>query len=323
MTYMDQFVNRRSTNTEQQQKRDLSWPEPPKALEFAVVDNHAHLDFADGDPKLGVKDHLLKAIKVGVKGIITIGCDLKAARWTHQLVTSAAKGNSEEEKLINKYLRAGVSIHPNEAVRHAVYQSDLNGAALPDLDTAISEISQLLKAEPMVTIGETGLDWFRTSRKKAEHRQAQISSFEKHIELAHQLDMPMQIHDREAHQDVLDVLDRVKTPQRTVFHCFSGDAQFAKEALARGAWLSFAGTLTFKNAAYLREALAVTPLDRILVETDAPYLTPHPYRGRPNSSYLIPYTLEVIAKTKGVSLEQVSQQIAKNTYEVYGFSPVG
>ena len=148
----------------------------------------------------------------------------------------------------------------------------------------------------MRAVGETGLDYYRTGE---DGRAAQHESFRAHIELAKALDKTLVIHDRDAHEDVVRLLDEVGAPDRWVMHCFSGDADFARACLDRGAYLSFAGTVTFKNAEPLREALRVAPLDRILVETDAPYLTPMPHRGRTNASYLVPLTVRSMAATRG------------------------
>jgi TatD DNase family protein len=164
-------------------------------------------------------------------------------------------------------------------------------------------------------VGETGLDHFRTG---AEGHASQERAFRRHIELAHRLDKTLVIHDRDAHAEVLRVLDDVGPPARWVMHCFSGDAAFAEQCLERGAYLSFAGTVTFKNADPLREALRIAPVDRILVETDAPYLTPVPFRGRPNASYLVPLTMRAMAQTRGVDLTELCRAVEANTDRAFG-----
>jgi TatD DNase family protein len=164
-------------------------------------------------------------------------------------------------------------------------------------------------------VGETGLDYFRTG---PEGRSAQHESFRAHIELARSLDKTLVIHDRDAHEDVVRLIDEVGAPDRWVMHCFSGDAAFARECLDRGAYLSFAGTVTFKNAEPLREALRVAPLDRILVETDAPFLTPMPHRGRTNASFLVPHTVRSMAETRGMDLTELCRAIATNTDAAFG-----
>ncbi len=167
----------------------------------------------------------------------------------------------------------------------------------------------------MRAIGETGLDFFRTDESG---RAAQFRSFEAHIAMAKRHDLAMQIHDRDAHAEVIDTLLRVGAPERTVFHCFSGDAEMATLCADHGWYLSFAGTVTFRNAANLREALSVIPRDRILVETDAPFLTPTPFRGRPNSPYLIPITLRAMAEHLETDVTALAAHVTANTERVYG-----
>ena len=164
-------------------------------------------------------------------------------------------------------------------------------------------------------MGETGLDYFRTGEGG---RDAQHVSFREHVAIAKRHDKTLVIHDRDAHADVLALLDAEGVPDRTVMHCFSGDADFARECLDRGAYLSFAGTVTFKNAENLRDALRVTPLDRILVETDAPFLTPSPHRGRPNASFLVPLTVRFMAGIAGVSVDDMCRAIDSNTDRAFG-----
>ncbi|MGZ8719564.1 MAG: TatD family hydrolase, partial [Aeromicrobium sp.] len=202
---------------------------------------------------------------------------------------------------------AAVAIHPNEAPRL--------GDGLAD---ALAEIERLASSGPRVrAVGETGLDYYRTGE---DGRAAQHESFHEHIRIAKRHDKTLVIHDRDAHDDILGVLDDEGMPERTVMHCFSGDSDFAQECLARGAWLSYAGTVTFKNAGNLREALQVTPRDRILVETDAPFLTPMPYRGSPNASYLIPHTLRFMADFLGISAESLCRDVDANTDRAFGGS---
>jgi len=274
-----------------------SRPPLPEPLPHPVVDSHCHLDIADGPDGawLPPEEALARAASVGVPRIVQIGCDLPGARWA---VTAAERYDA---------IVAAVALHPNEAPL-------LAGAG--QLDVALEEIEALAGSHDLVrAVGETGLDYFRTGK---EGREAQHESFRRHIELAKRLDKTLVIHDRDAHSDVIRLLDEQGAPERVVMHCFSGDAAFARECLDRGAWLSFAGTVTFKNAALLREALLVAPLNRILVETDAPYLTPAPYRGRPNASYLIPLTLRGMAETRGDDLETLCAAVRKNTESAFG-----
>jgi len=159
------------------------------------------------------------------------------------------------------------------------------------------------------------LDYFRTG---PEGRAVQQESFRRHIALAKELDLTLQIHDRDAHDDVLRVLEEEGAPRRTVFHCFSGDVEMARRAVDAGYFLSFAGTVTFKNAAGLRDALAVTPLDRLQVETDAPYLTPTPHRGRPNASYLVPHTVRAMAQVLAVDVPTLCRALDATAEDLYG-----
>jgi TatD DNase family protein len=202
---------------------------------------------------------------------------------------------------------AGVALHPNEAPRLA---------AAGSLEAGLAEIDRLAGSSPRVrAVGETGLDYYRTGE---DGRHAQHESFRAHIAMAKRHDKTLVIHDRDAHRDVLKVTDAEGAPSRVVMHCFSGDASFARECVERGFWLSFAGTVTFKNAQGLRQALAVTPADRLLVETDAPYLTPMPFRGRPNASYLVPLTVRAMAQVRGCEVAELCRQIEANTDAAFG-----
>ena len=293
------YIRQRDNTSEHGQSRDLSYPPLPEPLPVAVYDNHAHLEIADGDLSSGsgpmdYREHLERAAGVGIKGVIQVGGDLETSRWSAEVAASEPR------------LLAAVAIHPNEAP---------NYEAAGTLDAAIAEIDELASRPRVRAIGETGLDFFRTGEGG---RASQFKSFEAHIAIAKKRDLAMQIHDRDAHDEVIATLLRVGAPERTVFHCFSGDAAMAKVCADNGWYLSFAGTVTFKNAAHLREALAVTPHDRILVETDAPFLTPMPFRGRPNSPYLIPYTLRAMAEYLEADLAELATQIASNTERVYG-----
>lgn len=278
-------------------KRAGERPEPPEPLPHPVVDNHCHLDIAahdgPGEP-VPVAEALERAAAVGVPRIVQVGCDLPSARWAVATAT-------EFDAIV-----AAVALHPNEAPKLE---------AEGHLDEALAEIADLATAASVRAIGETGLDSFRTG---PEGSAAQVRSFRRHIELAHEHDLTLVIHDRETHAEVLAVIDEVGAPERWVMHCFSGDAEFAAECVSRGAYLSFAGTVTFKNAEPLREALRQTPLDRILVETDAPFLTPEPWRGRPNGSYLIPTTVRMMAETRGTELLELCRAIDQNTDRAFG-----
>ncbi|KQV75636.1 AraC family transcriptional regulator [Aeromicrobium sp. Root344] len=276
------------------------WPEAPEPLPSPVVDNHCHLDHrayakgVEGGLLIPVDEALDRAAAVGVTRIVQVGCDLEGSRWAVQ--TAAAYDS----------VVAAVALHPNEAPKHAEQG---------DLDDALAEINALAQSPHVRAVGETGLDYFRTGEGG---REAQHVSFREHIRMAKRHDKTLVIHDRDAHDDVLAVLDDEGAPERTVMHCFSGDAAFARECLDRGAYLSFAGTVTFKNAENLREALRITPEDRILVETDAPFLTPTPHRGSPNASFLIPLTVRFMAGIAGKTVEEMCRSIDANTVSAFG-----
>jgi TatD DNase family protein len=292
----DAPTRERAAGNESGGSRDRARPPLPEPLPHPVVDNHCHLDIADGPDGswLATDEALGLAAEVGVPRIVQIGCDLPGARWA---VQAAERYPS---------LVAGVALHPNEAPRLAV-----DGA----LDGALAEIERLATHDRVRAVGETGLDYFRTGE---DGRAAQHESFRRHIDLAKRLGKTLVIHDRDAHDDVLRLLDEEGVPERVVMHCFSGDADFARACLDRGAWLSFAGTVTFKNAEPLREALRIAPRDRVLVETDAPYLTPTPYRGRPNASYLVPHTVRAMAETLAADLRGLCEALEANTDAAFG-----
>jgi TatD DNase family protein len=296
MTASDGPMRRRAEDDEHGRRRDRERPPAPEPLPHPVVDNHCHLDISDGD-WLETGEAIARASEVGVRRIVQIGCDLPGAAWA---VAAAA----EHDALV-----AGVALHPNEAPR-----LEADGR----LSEALAEIERLAGGHDKVrAVGETGLDFFRTG---PEGRDAQVTSFARHIDVAKRLDKTLVIHDRDAHDAVLDVLDAEGAPDRWVMHCFSGNPRFARACLDRGAYLSFAGTVTFKNAQPLRDALVVAPRDRILVETDAPFLTPTPYRGRPNASYLVPVTMRAMAEVRGADLAALCEAVDTNTEVAFGGS---
>lgn len=291
------------SNSEMIRKRDagegrnLEHPPLPQPLPFEVYDNHTHLEFEDGIETLLPEESLAKALQVGVRGVIQVGTDLATSRWGVELAKT------------NPAVKAAIALHPNEAPRLA---------AKGDLEAHLEAISALAASPEVCAIGETGLDFFRTGE---EGRDSQYLSFEAHISIAKENNLALQIHDRDAHAEVLEVLDRVGAPERTVLHCFSGDLEFAQQCIERGFYLSFAGTVTFKNALGLREALGSAPLAQILVETDAPFLTPEPFRGRPNAPYLMPHTVRAMAAFLQADLDALCRQLASNTEAVYGSWP--
>jgi TatD DNase family protein len=262
-------------------------PPAPEPLRVAATDSHTHLDMQQGS----VPDAIERAAAVGVTRLVQVGVDIPSSQW-------AARVAAEHEPVW-----ATVALHPNTAPR------------LDDLAAAMAEIDVLAALPQVRGVGETGLDYFRTGPDGIE---AQQRSFRWHIEVAKRHGKALVIHDREAHADVLRILEDEGPPPRVVFHCFSGDERMAKVCAERGYLMSFAGNVTFAKAQNLRDAVAAAPLDLLLVETDAPFLTPMPYRGRPNAPYLIPLTLRAMAQVKGVDEDTMAAATAANAERVFG-----
>ncbi len=263
-------------------------PPPPEPLPVAVWDSHCHLDIM-GTP---VEEVLAAGRTVGVERVVTIGIDLASSRFAAEVAAA------------HPDVLAAVALHPNEAGA---------GAATPE---ALDEIARLAALPQVVAVGETGLDHYRTEGD--EGRRAQEESFRRHIAIAKETNCALVIHDRDAHDDVLRVLAEEAAPERTVFHCFSGDAAMARVCADRGYVMSFAGNVTFKNADGLREAAAVAPRDLLLVETDAPFLTPMPHRGAPNAPYLVPLTLRALAQVRGEDVAVLAGAVAETSRRVFG-----
>lgn len=275
------------------------FPPAPEPLPVPVMDNHTHLDFGTpqegrGTYRVAIADALDAAAAVGVQGAVQVGCDLESSRFTVQAVDADPR------------LLGAVALHPNDAPGYA---------ARGELESALAEIEQLARHPRIRAIGETGLDFFRTT---GEQLADQRYSFRRHIDIAKRLGLTLQIHDRDAHDDVVQVLREEGAPERVVFHCFSGDEALARTCNNEGWFMSFAGTLTFRNAANLHAAVAVADPHLLLVETDAPFLTPHPFRGRPNASYLVPYTVRSMASRTGLDLAELCGYISENTIRAYG-----
>ncbi|MER7662578.1 MULTISPECIES: TatD family hydrolase [unclassified Streptomyces] len=282
-------------------------PPLPDPLRVPVADSHTHLDMQEGT----VEEALARAAAVGVTAVVQVGCDIKGSRWAAQ---TAADHDA---------VHAAVALHPNEAPRIVFGDPDgwsrqgaREGGGERALDDALGEIDALAALPQVRAVGETGLDYYRTG---PDGIAAQERSFRAHIEIAKRHDKALVIHDREAHADVLRILDEEGAPARTVFHCYSGDAEMAEICAAAGYYMSFAGNVTFKNAQPLRDALAAAPRELVLVETDAPFLTPAPYRGRPNAPYLIPVTLRAMAAVKGLDEDTLAAAVSANTAEAFGY----
>ena len=267
----------------------------PDRLPIDVVDNHVHLDITrEGDEPFDVADAIRAARAVGVTRLVQVGCDLEGIRFTMDAIEA-------HDELVG-----GIALHPNEVPRLA---------ADGRLAEAYAEVERCATHDRIRVIGETGLDYFRTG---PEGIPVQQDGFRWHIDLAKRLGKALQIHDRDAHADVLRILEEEGAPEHTVLHCFSGDLTMARECAERGYYLSFAGTVTFKNARDLRDALTAVPLDRLLVETDAPYLAPAPHRGATNASFLVPVTIRAMAAVLNLDVPTLCRVVSENSERVYG-----
>lgn len=275
--------------------------EPPTPLAAPVIDTHTHLNLHDrylhGDAAPDPDELLALARQVGVPRVVQIGCDVDYARHSIELART------------RPHVAVGVSVHPNDAAR----MHERSGEAA--LDEALSQIAELAQDDVVKAVGETGLDYYRTSE---ELHDVQKHAFRFHIALAKRLDKTLVIHDRDAHDDVLTVLEQVGAPARTIFHCFSGDEAMACHCAERGWYLSFAGPITYKANDGLRAALRSVPDHLVLVETDAPYLTPVPHRGKPNASYLMPHTVRAMAQERGVDEATMCRQLYDNAMTAFG-----
>ncbi len=259
-------------------------PPAPEPLPVDVVDSHCHLDLMETP----VEEAVAAAQAVGVRRLMTIGIDVVSSRWCAETAQRHAD------------VYAGVAIHPNEA-----------GSAD---EAAWAEITRLAALPQVRAVGETGLDYYRQGATPEQQQE----SFRRHIAIAKSTGTTLMIHDREAHADVLRLLEEEGRPEGTVFHCFSGDAAMARTCADRGYHMSFAGNVTFRNAGGLRAAATAAPLELLLVETDAPFLTPAPFRGRPNAPYLVPLTVRALAEIKGVDLETLATALAANSERLFG-----
>ncbi len=269
-------------------------PAPPAPLPSVVIDSHTHADTTEERSGLDPDTSLALAASVGIAGFVQVGCDVEGSEYAVALAARRPE------------VVASVAIHPNDAAR-----------AGDELDAMIARIDDLAgRGAHVRAVGETGLDFYRTTDPLGH--AVQRYSFARHIDIARRRDLTLVIHDRDAHAEVLAVLDAEASAPRVVMHSFSGDADIARRFLDRGAWLSFPGVVTFKTAGPLRDALRVTPLDRILVETDAPYLTPVPVRGRPNAPYLVPHLVRFVADILARPLDTVCEALLGNTHAAFG-----
>lgn len=266
----------------------------PEPLNRPSIDVHAHMELItmsepDAPEVLALLD---QAKSIGIDRVVQVGYSAQQSAW----------GVKCAESFPGRVL-AAVALHPNEAPVVANLEAEL-------------AIIEALATHPRVrAIGETGLDFFRT---EPDLRDKQLYSFKRHIALAKSVNKALVIHDRDAHREVLDTLLEVGAPQTTIFHCYSGDAEMAKECVAAGYILSFSGTVTFKNAPALREAVALVPAEQLLVETDSPFLAPAPHRGSLNTPAQIPNIIRFIADVRGENVDELTDQLTTNALRCFG-----
>ena len=270
----------------------------PQALPATTVDAHAHIEIVTNaaPDSAEVGEILAQAKSVGVDRVVQVGYSAQQSQWC---VAAAEHWNDS--------VLAAVALHPNEA------------PVVKDLEHDLAIIGKLAQHPRVRAIGETGLDYFRTP---PELHKRQQESFKWHIDLAKKTNKALVIHDREAHADVLSVLLEVGAPAQTIFHCFSGDVEMAKTCIERGYILSFAGTITFKNAPALRDAVKLVPIEQLLVETDSPFLSPMPHRGALNTPAQIATIVRAMAHERGDDLAELATALGNNAERIFGsFSP--
>ena len=266
----------------------------PAPLNSKTVDSHAHLELihnSEPDSPL-IKQTLDEAAAVGIDRVVQVGYSAEQSIWSVKCA----------EAFVGRVL-AAVALHPNEA------------PVVDDLEKDLKVIEELASHPRVRAIGETGLDFFRTAE---DLQEKQKYSFRRHIKIAKDHNKALVIHDRDAHRAVLDLLIEEGAPANTIFHCYSGDAAMAKECISNKYILSFAGTVTFKNAPELREAVALVPIELLLVETDSPFLAPMPNRGSLNTPAQIPNTLRAIADVRGESADYLADAISENAERIFG-----
>ena len=276
--------------------RDIDRPlaPAPEPLRVKAIDAHAHLEIVTNTApeSAEVAEVIAAATAAGVDRLVQVGYSAEQSKWCVKLA-----------ELYPGKVLAAVALHPNEA------------PVVADLEADLATISELAKHPRVRAIGETGLDYFRTP---PELQQVQRISFKRHIQIAKENNLALVIHDRDAHEDVLKVLAEVGAPEKTVFHCYSGDLEMAKYCVERGYVLSFAGTVTFKNAPALREAVKYVPDELLLVETDSPFLAPTPHRGALNTPAQIANIVRFIADERGVDPEHVAAVTTANAVRIFG-----
>ena len=260
----------------------------PDPLPAPVIDAHTHLDACGCQNAADVAAAMGRAAAVGVRQVVTVADDLASAQWAAQAATW------------HPDLYAAIALHPTRADK---------------LDDAARTELEVLAAQPrVVAIGETGLDHYWDA---APH-DIQAEAFAWHIDLAKRTGKPLMIHDRDAHDDVLAVLRAEGPPEKVIFHCFSGDFVMARICVDAGYYLSFAGPVSFRNARDLAEAARIVPDGQLMVETDAPFLTPHPHRGKRNEPYALPYTVRALATLRSQDVSHLCDAVRLTTQKVYG-----
>ena len=266
----------------------------PEPLEVACLDAHAHMEIVTntGPSSPEVAQVIAEAKSVGIDRIVQVGYSAEQSQWCVECAESFPGS-----------VLAAVALHPNEA------------PVVADLEADLATIEKLAEHPRVRAIGETGLDFFRT---EPELQDKQKYSFRRHIQLAKRVNKALVIHDRDAHRAVLDILVEEGAPDITVFHCYSGDAEMARECIDKGYVLSFAGTVTFKNAPALREAVKLVPVEQLLVETDSPFLAPAPHRGSLNTPAQIPNILRFIAAERGDDVNELAAAISANGNRIFG-----
>ena len=276
--------------------RDLERPSAPapEPLQVKAIDAHAHLEIiTNTSPESPeVAQVIADADAAGIDRLVQVGYSAEQSKWCVRLA-----------ELYPGKVLAAVALHPNEA------------PVVENLESDLAIISELAKHPRVRAIGETGLDYFRTP---VELQEIQRYSFKRHIEIAKENSLALVIHDRDAHEDVLKTLDEVGAPEKTIFHCYSGDLEMAKFCVSKGYTLSFAGTVTFKNAPALRDAVKFVPDELLLVETDSPFLAPTPHRGSLNTPAQIANIVRFIADERGVTPEHIAEVTSRNTLNLFG-----
>ena len=263
---------------------------PPEPLPGTAFDSHCHLDMID----MAVADTLAQAAAAGISRVITVGCDVASSQWAADCAAAFPP------------VFAAVAIHPNETSAVA--------ASAAERDAVLAEIARIAARPQVLAVGETGLDYYRDSAAP----DVQRDWFRAHIEIAKQAGKPLMIHDRDAHADVLSILAADGPPDQVIFHCYSGDAELAERCVQAGYVLSFAGTVTFGNAVALREAAAITPAELILAETDAPFLTPSPNRGKSNAPAQVAHTVRALAAAKQMDVAKLCAVIEATGERIFG-----